>query len=218
VKNLGKKIINVMSKIAIATVLIAIEIPDNEDYGYACDWMSETLRNPDIGVLDWAYMKKPNIFPDPINHWDISPMPIGYMEGDFLLPQIPERFTSENNFGESTDFGQTGYWMPFRKEDKRFRIERIDEPIEHDPLESDEVAWRLAKLAGYELDDDGYVRRSPKEFQINAQIGNTKHSISYHDGVKRHNDGSRFFDIASFKSRKELDKFAKDLLEKGYRN
>ena len=59
------------------------------------------------------------------------------------------------------DMGLTGFWMVVDKgqqsgtdiysvNPKRFfipKIERIDEPAGYDPLESDEVAWELAKLA-----------------------------------------------------------------------
>lgn len=73
-----------MSKIAITTIKIAIEIPDDQDSSYACDWLSETMRNPDIGVLDWGYYKdlKPN--KDPITQWYISEMPSDYEEGDIM--------------------------------------------------------------------------------------------------------------------------------------
>lgn len=39
----------------------------------------------------------------------------------------------------------------------RLQVRRIDEPIDHDPLESDEIAWQLAKLAGLSLDENGFV-------------------------------------------------------------
>lgn len=131
--------------------------------------------------------------------------------------QIPPGCGKDNYFGESADFGQTGYWMVFRKDDKRFRVERIDEPTDCEPLKSDEVAWALARLAGYELDDDGYVLKSPKEFQVNAQIGRTRYSVSFHDGVKRHNDGSRFFDLRTFKTKMAMNDFVSDLTKQGYR-
>ncbi len=71
-------------------------------------------------------------------------------------------FGPHNNWGESMDYGVTGYWMPFQKEDG-FRIERIDEPVDHDPLDSDETAWRLAKMVGYKLDANGYVLSFPDD-------------------------------------------------------
>ena len=85
--------------------------------------------------------------------------------------KYPKGCEPENSYGESMDMGLTGFWMVVDKgqqsgtdiysvNPKRFfipKIERIDEPAGHDPLESDEVAWELAKLAGYDLDANGYI-------------------------------------------------------------
>ena len=48
-------------------------------------------------------------------------------------------------------------------------------------------------------------------------IGKTKYSVNFHNGESTHNDGSDFFDIATFKSKKEKDKFIKELKKKGYK-
>ena len=55
-----------------------------------------------------------------------------------------------------------------------------------------------------------------KTYRINAQIGNVKHSVSYHDGVKCHPDGSKFWDIQTFKNKKKLDAHVKYLKQNGY--
>ena len=73
-----------MSQIAITTIKIAVEIPDGKDSSYACDWLSETMRNPDIGVLDWGYYKDLRPNKDPLMQWDISEMPKSYEEGDIM--------------------------------------------------------------------------------------------------------------------------------------
>lgn len=49
------------------------------------------------------------------------------------------------------------------------------------------------------------------EYTINPQIGKVKHSVSFHDGIKTHKDGSKFFDIKICKSKKELNAFVKSL-------
>lgn len=48
-----------------------------------------------------------------------------------------------------------------------------------------------------------------KQFRINPQIGRAKYSISYHDGIKKHNDGSDFWDIKIFKNKVDFNKAIK---------
>lgn len=86
-------------------------------------------------------------------------------------PQYPVGCEKENGYGESKDGGKTGLWMVFDKgqqsgddansiHPKHYfmpRVERIDEPTDQEPLESDSIAWELARLAGYDLDANGYV-------------------------------------------------------------
>ena len=52
-------------------------------------------------------------------------------------------------------------------------------------------------------------------YSINPQIGNVKHSISFNKGIKKYKDGSDFFDIATFKNKKDLLKFEKELKKEG---
>ncbi len=47
--------------------------------------------------------------------------------------------------------------------------------------------------------------------RINPQIGRAKYSVSWHDGTKTHKDGSPFFDLEIFKSKKARDQFVKQL-------
>lgn len=55
-----------------------------------------------------------------------------------------------------------------------------------------------------------------KRYRLNYNIGKVKYAISYHDGVQKHNDGSDFFGIATFKNKKDFAKFEKELLKDGY--
>lgn len=55
-----------------------------------------------------------------------------------------------------------------------------------------------------------------KQFNIKYNVGKLKYIINYHDGVKKHEDGSPFFDIGIFKSKKMMDNFAKQLTNEGY--
>lgn len=48
-------------------------------------------------------------------------------------------------------------------------------------------------------------------------VGKAKYTVNYHDGVKLHKDGSKFFDIAIFKNKIKKSDFITDLLRKGYK-
>lgn len=68
---------------------------------------------------------------------------------------------------------------------------------------------------------DGVTRRTNlkednKTFYQQDGIGKAKYTISFHDGVKKHKDGSAFFDIRIFKNKIDLFAFQKELLGKGY--
>ena len=55
-----------------------------------------------------------------------------------------------------------------------------------------------------------------KLFNERHNVGRAKYVVNYHDGVKTHPDGSKFFDIAIFKNKKKLKAFKDELINKGY--
>jgi hypothetical protein len=55
-----------------------------------------------------------------------------------------------------------------------------------------------------------------KIYQDNYQIGETRHSVSFHDGVKTHKDGSPFFDLQIFSKKKDKESFIHNLENIGY--
>lgn len=55
-----------------------------------------------------------------------------------------------------------------------------------------------------------------KAFNEMQNIGSAKYVVNHHDGVKQHRDGSSFFDIAIFSSKRKKDAFVKDLRRSGY--
>ena len=61
------------------------------------------------------------------------------------------------------------------------------------------------------------VTEGKKVFKVNPQIGNAKYSISSHDGVKKHKDGSDFFDIETFKNKVDLEKAIKKYTASGFK-
>jgi len=58
---------------------------------------------------------------------------------------------------------------------------------------------------------------SNRRFAVQYGIGKAKYVVNFHDGVKKHGDGSDFFDIAIFKNKKKLNAFIKSLASDGYK-
>jgi hypothetical protein len=61
------------------------------------------------------------------------------------------------------------------------------------------------------------VNEGKKRFKRQDGIGKAKYTISYHDGKKKHKDGSDFFDIKIFKNKKDLSDFVGTLAKQGYK-
>lgn len=56
-----------------------------------------------------------------------------------------------------------------------------------------------------------------KTFYQQDNIGKVKYTINYYDGKKTHKDGSKFYDLATFKNKKDLAAFKKKLMSGGYK-
>lgn len=56
-----------------------------------------------------------------------------------------------------------------------------------------------------------------KRYNIMYNVGKAKYVVNYHNGVSKHNDGSDFFDIATFTNKIKLNTFVTSLECKGYR-
>jgi hypothetical protein len=55
-----------------------------------------------------------------------------------------------------------------------------------------------------------------KLYKLYYNIGKSKYVVSYYDGIKKHNDGSRFYDMAIFKNKRKLKQFIKELDSQQY--
>jgi hypothetical protein len=55
-----------------------------------------------------------------------------------------------------------------------------------------------------------------KKFHLQDNIGRAKYTVSFHDGVKTHPDGSPFYDIRTFTSKKKKTQFVETLKSQGY--
>jgi hypothetical protein len=79
-------------------------------------------------------------------------------------------------------------------------------------------AQRKAAFAnGYEEKGKKKKNEGKKRFKRQDGIGKAKYTISYHDGKKKHKDGSDFFDIKIFKNKKDLSDFVGTLAKQGYK-
>lgn len=56
-----------------------------------------------------------------------------------------------------------------------------------------------------------------KVYNLMYNVGKVKYLVSYHDGIKKHGDGSKFFDIELFKNKQLLHKFIHKLVDDGYK-
>lgn len=55
-----------------------------------------------------------------------------------------------------------------------------------------------------------------KQFKVNPQIGTARHSVSFHDGIQTHRDGSAFFALYIFRTKRKLTVFVNKLKREGY--
>lgn len=55
-----------------------------------------------------------------------------------------------------------------------------------------------------------------KQYNIMQNIGTAKYVVNYHDGIKKHKDGSEFYDIAIFRNKKKMNSFVSKLKKDGY--
>ncbi len=60
------------------------------------------------------------------------------------------------------------------------------------------------------------AKATGKRFNTQRNIGHAKYVVNFHDGIKKHNDGSDFFDIRIFKNQQAFNHFQKELKLKGY--
>ena len=50
------------------------------------------------------------------------------------------------------------------------------------------------------------------KYKIQYNIGKVKYLVSFSNGTKKHPDGSEFWDIACFKSKKKMEAFIKSII------
>lgn len=55
-----------------------------------------------------------------------------------------------------------------------------------------------------------------KVYSEQMNVGRAKYLVSFHDGVKTHNDGSAFYDVRIFTSQRRQQAFIQRLITEGY--
>jgi len=55
-----------------------------------------------------------------------------------------------------------------------------------------------------------------KKFNEMQNVGKCKYVVNFHDGEKKHKDGSPFFDISIFSNKRKKKAFIKELCKQGY--
>lgn len=55
-----------------------------------------------------------------------------------------------------------------------------------------------------------------KTFNTMQNVGKAKYAVNFHDGIKKHADGSNFFDIAIFSNKRDVKTFTDNLKNNGY--
>lgn len=56
-----------------------------------------------------------------------------------------------------------------------------------------------------------------KEYYVQYNIGRSKYALSFHDGVKKHDDGSPIYDIRLFRNKQRLHEAIRNLESEGYK-
>lgn len=56
-----------------------------------------------------------------------------------------------------------------------------------------------------------------KRYYIQYNVGKVKYFLSYHNGEKKHKDGSDFFDVRTFKNKRALNAAIQVLHQEGYK-
>ena len=93
---------------------------------------------------------------------------------------------------------------------KIFSIKDMLEPI-------GEYIEKIKESAEYKIYITDIEPKLLKLYSLQCNVvGKVKYLINFHNGIKTHEDGSRFFDIKTFSNKAEMEIFEKDLLVNGY--
>lgn len=60
--------------------------------------------------------------------------------------------------------------------------------------------------------------KTKMKINIMYNVGSSKYLVNYSDGTQTHKDGSEFFNVKLFKSKKKMSQFITDLQKNNYNN
>jgi hypothetical protein len=150
-----------------------------------------------------------------INHWK------KYANGGG--PLFSRKITTQSEF--NTEFREVAYGYnndPDSRENKlkRDKIEKVkklaQEFFDKEGFITSNIIDEMWSAMVSGKIKEGKVNEGKKVFKINPGIGSSKYSISSHDGVKKHKDGSDFYDIEIFKNKVDLEKGIKKYSSNGF--
>ena len=55
-----------------------------------------------------------------------------------------------------------------------------------------------------------------KMYSVQSNIGEARHVVNFYDGIKKHSDGSNFWDVRIFSNMRARDKFIAQLKAQGF--
>ena len=117
---------------------------------------------------------------------------------------------------ETTSFGSGDYWFTMNQSDFDNYLKSKGVHEDDGKIVDDDDGFVFGRIPYQESRKRRKLKDGKKRFRINPQIGTTKYSVDYHDGVSTHNDGSDFFDLRIYKTKKALAKGIEDFKQKGY--
>ena len=78
------------------------------------------------------------------------------------------------------------------------------------------IIKKRLKSGDIDLPEEVELDEGKKVYKVKQNIGKSKFVVDFHDGKKKHRDGSDFFDMKIFNNKKDLEKFEKELKSKGF--
>ena len=87
-------------------------------------------------------------------------------------------------------------------------------------LDNQERAIIEARIRKNKMADGGMMAKGGdvgKDYNVMYNVGKVKYLVNFHDGVKKYDDGSAFYDIRSFKNKRDLNEFISKLKQEGYK-
>jgi len=104
-------------------------------------------------------------------------------------------------------------WEKIGVGEKMLCMDCLESRIGRKLIEQDILVCPLTKENYY---TSKILKNTKKEFNIRNNIGKAKYVVNFYDGIKKHKDGSNFFDIEIFKNKKKLKTFTNMLKSDNY--